>query len=192
MTCIVGFIDKGVTFLGGDSLASDSYNGNTILQKKVLKLRNSKNAIIGFSGSVRDLNLLQYAENLIDPRDEPNIDEKYLVTKFILNEISLFNTNGRNRIDKGINDNDSYFLLGYKDKLWKIDFNYAVSSVQRNYDAIGCGFEFALGSMYSTEGLSPVERIHKALQSASKFSVRCASPYYIINSENDEIIEFED
>jgi len=189
----VGLIDKGITYLGGDSLASSSYDGNTILQKKVFKLRNVKNAILGFSGSVRDLNILQYAENLIDSRDEPNIDEKYLVTKFIPNVISLFNTNGRNKIDKGINDNESYFLLGYEDKLWKIDFNYAVSSININYNAIGCGTDYALGSMYSTEilDLSPIERIYKALQSASKFSVRCAAPYYIINTKNDEIIEYE-
>jgi ATP-dependent protease HslVU (ClpYQ) peptidase subunit len=68
MTCIVGFVDKekGITYLGGDSLASDGWTGQIIKERKVFKLLDTSNAILGFSGSVRDLNLLQYAENLID------------------------------------------------------------------------------------------------------------------------------
>lgn len=150
--------------------------------------------IIGFSGSVRDLDLLTYAEKLIDKRDEPNIDHKYIVTKVIPNLINLFTNNSRNINDKGINGIESYFLLAYKDKMWLIESNYAVLDIVDNYNAIGSGVNFALGSLHTTEDmdLTPVEKIHMALQSASKFAVGVAPPFYIINTDNDEVIEFKD
>src|SRR3712207_8050051 len=85
MTCIVGFIDKknGVAYIGGDSCASNWIGKSNIEQKKVFKLKDTNNAIIGFSGSIRDLNILTYATGLIDKRDEPNIDDEYIITKLI-------------------------------------------------------------------------------------------------------------
>lgn len=186
MTAIIGFTDvkNGITYLGGDSYASSRYSGDTINQKKVFRLIDTENVILGFSGSVRDLNLLTYAENLIDKRDEPNIDEKYIVTKFVPNVIKLFNNNGRNELDKGIASSESYFLIGYKDKLWKIHFDYSVLNTINNYEAIGSGTDFALGSLFTTEDteLTPIERIHKALQSASRFATGVNAPYFIINT----------
>jgi ATP-dependent protease HslVU (ClpYQ) peptidase subunit len=194
MTCVVGLIDGDTTYLGADSCASGGWREQTLLHKKVFKLRDTQNAILGFSGTIRDLNLLQYAEDLIDKRDEPDIDHKYIVTKFIPNVIRLFNNNLRNSSDKGIGEFESYFLLGYKNKLWLIESNYSVFETKDNYQAIGCGTNYALGSLHSTNDtdLTPVERIHKALQAASKFSSGVSAPFYIINTENDEVIEFKD
>ena len=61
MTSIVGYIDRenGITYLGGDSLASNSYYKEVIKQRKVFKSNDSKNMIIGFSGALRDLDLLK-------------------------------------------------------------------------------------------------------------------------------------
>lgn len=194
MTCIVGIKDEktGIVYMGGDSLASNNYTENVINQRKVFKLNDTENAILGFSGMVRDLNLLRYAENLLDKRDEPNIDEKYIVTKFIPNVIRLFNDNGRNENHNGIQESESYFLLAYKDKLWKIEFNYAVLNTTNSYETIGSGYQYASGSLFTTEGseFTITERIHKALQSASKFAVGVAPPFYIINTGNDEVVEF--
>lgn len=194
MTCIIGLTENGVTWMGGDSLATSWYDGDVIQERKIFKLLDTSNAILGFSGSVRDLNILHYAENLIDKRDEPDIDHKYIVTKFIPSVSKLLGNNGRNISDKGINEFESYFLLAYKDKLWKIENNYAVLSHNNKYESIGCGCDYALGSLYSTEQskLTPVERIHMALQAASKFSVGVASPFYIINTKNDEVVEFKE
>ncbi len=194
MTCIVGLLDNGVTYIGGDSCASGGWREQILQQKKVFKLNDTPNAILGFSGTIRDLNLLQYAENLIDKRDEPDIDHKYIVTKFIPNVIKLFNNNLRNQTDNGISEFESYFLLGYKNKLWLIESNYAVFETTDNYQAIGSGVNYALGSLYTTENskLTPIERIHLALQAASKFSTGVSAPFYIINTDNDDVVEFKD
>lgn len=196
MTCIVGFTDKekSITYMGGDSCASNCFSKNIINQNKVFKIQDTKNAILGFSGSVRDLNLLRYATGLIDTRDEPNIDEKYLVTKFIPNIIDTMEKGSRCCTSNGQKDMDSYFLFAYKDKMWRISMDYSIMSVIENYDAIGSGCYYALGSIASTEAVNmkPIDRIHKALQVASKFARGVEAPFYIINTENDEVIKFDE
>lgn len=196
MTVIVGYVDQknGITYLGGDSLASNSCYKEVIKQRKVFKSNDSKNMIIGFSGSIRDLNLLAYAENLIDKRDEPNIDYKYMVTKFIPNVIQLFKNNDRNDNCRGVSEIESCFLVAYKDKMWTIESDYSVKEVITDYNAIGSGMYYALGSLKTTENmdLTPIEKIHLALQAASEFTPGVAPPFYIINTANDDVIEFKD
>jgi ATP-dependent protease HslVU (ClpYQ) peptidase subunit len=193
MTCIVGFIDGDKTYIGVDSLGSNGYSKTVRKDKKVFKLQDTPNALIGYTSSFRMGQLLMYANNLIDKRDEPNIDHKYIVKTFIPNIISLFENGGYSRTNNG-EKSGGIFLLAYKDKLYKIESDYQVGESTDNYDACGCGDDYALGSLFTTENtnLSPIERIHKALQAASKFSCGVAPPYYIMNTVNDEVIEFKD
>jgi ATP-dependent protease HslVU (ClpYQ) peptidase subunit len=191
MTCIVGVTDGKTTWIGGDSLGSNSFSKIVRRDKKVFKLQDTPNAIIGYTSSFRMGQLLMYANNLIDKRDEPDIDHKYLVKTFIPNLIQLFENGGYSRTYSGEKEGGE-FLFAYKDKLYKIQSDFQVGESFDNYDACGSGEYFALGSLATTEGsdLTPVERIHKALQAASKFSTGVSAPYYIINTDKDEIVEF--
>jgi ATP-dependent protease HslVU (ClpYQ) peptidase subunit len=193
MTCVVGLIDGDTTYLGADSCGSNGYYKVTRIDKKVFKLKDTPNAILGYTSSFRMGQLLMYATGLIDKRDEPNINHEYLVTKFIPNVIKLFKDGGYSQNDKG-EETGGTFLLGYKHRLFKIESDYQVGMSVDNYDACGCGQDYALGSLHSTNGtnLTTIERIHKALQAASKFSEGVSAPFYIINTENDEVIEFKD
>lgn len=195
MTCIVGLIDKenGITYIGGDSCASTWASKITLEQRKVFKLKDTDNALMGFSGTVRDLDLIRYATGLIDTRDEPNIDHEYVVTNVIPKLSNLMDVGNRNYSNSGQKEIDSLLLLAYKDKLWKIESNYAVVSSSDNFSAIGSGFQYALGSLESTKGLdiSPAKRIQMALGVASKFGIGVAPPFYIMNTKNDEVIEIK-
>jgi hypothetical protein len=197
MTCIVGLFDEkeNCVYIGGDSLGSNLYSKTVRLDRKVFKLKNTPNAILGYTSSYRMGQLLMYATDLIDELaiQKDKIDHEYLVTKFIPNIIKLFESGGYAKIDKGEKEGGE-FLFAYKNKLYKIESDFQVGMSSDNYDACGCGEQFALGSLSTTEGteLSTVERIHKALQAASKFSCGVASPYYIINTKNDEVIEFKE
>jgi ATP-dependent protease HslVU (ClpYQ) peptidase subunit len=184
MTCIVGLVHNGITYIGGDSLGSNGYSKTVRLDKKVFKLKDSENAILGYTSSFRMGQLLMYAKGLIDSRDEPNIDHEYLVTKFIPNVIRLFEDGEKT---------GGHFLLGYKDKLYKIESVYQVGEPIKQYDACGSGEYFALGSLYTTEGLglTPEERIHTALLAASEFGEGVQSPFYILNTSDNEITKYE-
>lgn len=159
----------------------------------MFKLKDTPNAILGYTSSFRMGQLLTYSTELIDKRDEPNINHEYIVTKFIPNVIKLFEDNGYGTNKSGEKEG-GVFLLAYKDKLWKVENDYQVGELFDNYDACGSGEDFALGSLKTTEdmNLSPMERIHLALQSASKFSVGVQPPFYIINTKDDKVIEFKD
>lgn len=192
MTCIVGLVHNGITYIGGDSLGSNGYSKTVRLDKKVFKLKDTENAILGYTSSFRMGQLLMYAKGLIDSRDEPNIDHEYLVTKFIPNVIRLFEDGGYNRNNSG-EKTGGHFLLGYKDKLYKIESDYQVGESINQYDACGSGEEFALGSLHSTQdlGLKPEDRIHYALLAASEFSIGVQAPFYILNTSNNEITKYE-
>jgi ATP-dependent protease HslVU (ClpYQ) peptidase subunit len=190
MTCIVGLVYEGVTYIGGDSLGSNTYSKTVRADRKVFRLKDSDKAVLGFTTSYRMGQLLMYAKGLIDSRDEPNIDHEYLVTKFIPNIINLFENGGYSRNNSGEKSGGT-FLLGYNDKLYTIYNDYQVAESVDGYVACGCGEDFALGSLHSTEGLNltPEERIHIALKSASKFSTGVQAPYYIINTSNEKTEE---
>lgn len=192
MTCIVGLVDNGITYIGGDSLGSNGYTKTVRRDKKIFKLKDTPNAILGYTSSFRMGQLLMYATGLIDKRDEPNIDHEYLVTKFIPNVIKLFEEGGYSRNNSG-EKYGGVFLLGYKDKLFKIESDFQVGETICNYDACGSGEDFALGSLHTTEGLglSPEERIYTALKAASQFSVGVSAPYYIINTDDGKVTTYE-
>lgn len=193
MTCIVGLVENGVVYIGGDSLGSNGYFKTVRKDKKVFKLKDTDNAIAGYTSSFRMGQLLMYGSGLIDSRDEPDIDHEYLVTKFIPKLTSLFENGGYGKNNSGSKSGGT-FLLGYKDKLYQIQSDYQVGEPSLGYDACGSGEDFALGSLHSTErsGLSPEERIHKALQAATEFSVGVGAPFYIVNTANEKVIEFKE
>lgn len=193
MTCIVGLVHEGVTYIGADSLGSNTYVKTIREDKKVFKLKDTSNAVLGYTSSYRMGQLLMYKKGLIDSRDEPDIDHEYLVTKFIPNIITLFEDSGFGKSESGEKSGGT-FLLGYKDKLYKIHDDYQVEEPFYNFEACGSGEEVALGSLHTTKNydLSPEDRILQALRSASEFSVGVQAPFYIMNTANSDVSEYGD
>lgn len=194
MTCIVGLVHKGVTYIGGDSLGSNGHSKTVRADKKVFHMKDINNAVIGYTSSFRMGQLLMYGTGLIDSRDafQDKINHEYLVTKFIPNVIGLFEDGGYSKKDNG-KKIGGCFLFGYKDKLYQVESDFQVGEPILGYDACGSGEEFALGSLHSTEGQieDPITRVHMALKAASQFSVGCAPPYYILNTKNNEVVKFD-
>lgn len=194
MTCIVGLVHEGITYIGGDSLGSNGFSKTVRNDKKIFKLKDTNNSLIGYTSSFRMGQLLMYKSGLIDSRDEKDnlINHEYLVTKFIPNVITLFEGGGYSTIKNGEKEGGE-FLLGCKDKLYKIECDYQVGEPVSKYDACGSGEYFALGSLYSTDGtnLTPEERLEKALRAASEFSTGVSAPYYIMNTLDDKVIYIE-
>ena len=66
MTCIVGFTENDITWIGGDSFGSNGYSGQVYKNKKVFKMKDNKNIIAGYTTSFRMGQILQYSTNLFD------------------------------------------------------------------------------------------------------------------------------
>ena len=90
--------------------------------------------------------------------------------------------------DKGIGagDRGGDFLIGYEGRLFYLMEDYQIAEVRHGYNACGCGDFFALGSLYSTEGiLKPKERILIALGAAQEFSAGVGKPFTIVKLEGE-------
>lgn len=190
MTCIVGLLDNGKAYMGADSLCSNGYTGKVNKNKKLFKLSNQKDILVGYTSSFRMGQLLQYSTGLFDELSllKNEVDEKYMVNNFIPNVKKLFKDGGYDKNDQGGN-----FLVTFKDKLYEVQCDYSILEPSNGFASVGCGEDFALASLETTKDLemNPIDRIKKALECAEKYSVGVGRPFYIINSEDDEVIEIK-
>ena len=183
MTCIVGLVEDGVVYMGGDSAAVGGLSIETRADPKVFA---RDGVIVGYTSSFRMGQLLQYALQIPEQSARQN-DIAYLVTTFADAVRALYRDRGfmgkaNEREDGGT------FLLGYRGSLYKIGDDFQIGRVAHPYDAVGCGGDIALGALYATAGcgLAPERRIRLALEAACEFSAGVRAPFYVTSlpSEN--------
>ena len=176
MTCIVGMIDKDNTvYIGGDGLASF---GSSTVPLKNPKVFQRGNLVVGTAGAARSSQVLHYNLKIPELDRElyayicgPLIDA---IRECLKDKDCLEYKDGREKAAGG-----SLFLMGYGPCLFLVDNNFGIHFPARDYEAIGSGEEFALGSLFSTGELEPLERISKALKAASKYCSSVGPPFTI-------------
>jgi len=138
--------------------------------------------------------LLQCALNLFNKDEIINngIDFEYLICNFIPKIQKLFSEGGFETTEKGQKETGE-FLLAIKENLYRIQSDYSILQTVDNYNACGIGTKYALGALKAIENMdfTPIERIHIALISAAKFAVGVSAPFYIVNTDNNDIIKFD-
>ncbi|MFA5599540.1 MAG: hypothetical protein WDA06_02980 [Phenylobacterium sp.] len=183
MTCIAGYIENNVVYIGGDSAGvSGSYTHHR-KDQKVFELLDGE-IVIGFTSSFRMGQLLRY--ELKVPERSPGItDMEYMVSHFIKAVRQCFHAGGwlekQNNMDQG-----GVFLVGYRGHLYYIDADFQVGESIFPFDACGSGKELAIGALnvlHNVEDLSPEKKVIKALETAERFSGRVKSPFIIKNTK---------
>jgi ATP-dependent protease HslVU (ClpYQ) peptidase subunit len=178
LTCIVGLVQDGVVYIGGDSAGVAGMDIKVRLDPKVFIV--DKRFIIGYTDSFRMGQLLRFS--LKPPRQKPRVDDyEYMCTGFI-NAVRRCFTNGGYIKKQEERERGGSFLVGYRGRLYEIASDFQVGINADSYSAIGCGEDYAHGSLFATEhsGLSPEERIRLALEAASHFSAGVHPPFVII------------
>jgi len=192
LTCIIGYLDavNDCVWMGGDSLGSNSSTKEVNSQPKVFRNEIFKNVIMGSTSTFRHIDLLKYADSLFNEADfykGTNLDHKYMVTKFIPNLITLFENGikSENATNKGAN-----FIIGAKNKLFEVQPDYSILEPSDGYTSVGCGYNLAMGSLYSTKKLDiPIkDKIRIALEAAEHVSCGVQRPFKIINTKDEEEI----
>jgi ATP-dependent protease HslVU (ClpYQ) peptidase subunit len=173
MTCIVGLVENGKVYMGGDSAGVTGFNLRIRTDPKVFL---NELFLIGYTSSFRMGQLLRFKFKPPYHKPEINIDE-YMMTDFIDSVRQCFKDNGYTEINNN-RETAGTFLVGYKGRLFIIDSDYQVGESANYFDAVGCGEDFALGSLNSTRG-NPKERIQKALETAEKFCCGVRGPFII-------------
>ncbi len=183
MTCIVGWIEDNKVTMGGDSAASKGYE---IQIRTAPKVFIKDNMIFGFTTSFRMRQLIQYSLKI--PEQSQKIgDYEYLCSTFIDALIKCLERGKFAEVDNNVIKGGT-FLLGYKGSLYCISRDFQVGKSSKNFDACGCGKDYALGALEATKDIkiSSSIRIRKALEVASEFSGAVAAPFNILELKGDK------
>lgn len=191
MSMIIGIKDKGVVYLGVDSQRVRSrikvYDFNES-NCGIWKDENLPNGLIATVGEKRDRDIINTAK--IIPEKDTKIDFSFVVREFTQNIIKELIEFKRIKPDDGITMK-SRFMIAQEDKLFLVDFDAAVIEIEDFY-AISDADEVAMGSLHSTVGEDPKERIIKAFRAAAKTNLYVGFPILLIDTKDmkQEIINF--
>lgn len=174
MTCIVGLVDGDRVWMGGDSAG---VSGLDITVRADTKVFRNGDMLIGFTNSFRMGQLLAY--KLAPPQHERDQDVfRYMVVDFVDAVRACLKDGGYAQRSNDV-ESGGTFLVAYEGRLFSVQSDYQVGEAVRGYHAIGCGADYALGSLASTVGLPAEERVRKALECAELFSGGVRSPFNI-------------
>lgn len=177
MTCIVGWVEDGKVHMGGDSAGVGGYALRLRADEKVFI---NENMIFGFTSSFRMGQLLRFSFKPPEQSVKEKDDYKYMCTSFIdevarVLEKKKYATIDSNELVIGT------FLVGYRGNLYRVESDLQVGVNRFNYDACGCGENYALGSLHAMAeyDFTPEQRVEKALEIAHEFSAGVRPPFVI-------------
>lgn len=181
MTCIVGIVDteKNNVVIGGDSAASNGAGVFIITDSKVFK---NSEFIFGCTSSFRMIQLLKYS---FKPPKVKNKDiYKYMCTDFINGVRKCFTDGGYIQRDTDGSELGGFFLVGYKNRLFKVEQDFHVSENLNGVNAVGCGGNYALGSLLTCidTNMSSNEKVLKSLEVAEFLSEGVRGPFVLMNT----------
>jgi ATP-dependent protease HslVU (ClpYQ) peptidase subunit len=170
VTCIVGIVDDGVIYIGGDRGASD---GSAIVSLATPKVYIRDEWIFGYAGSLGIGQIMQIINIPILEED----DDPFIILRMDI--VDAFKA----MIDaQGITlneDNDTDILIGCRGRLFEFSpSDWSVAEIKQT--AIGSGGNFALGSLHTSIDADPIDRIGIALGAAITYSPSCQGPIDIL------------
>lgn len=179
MTCVIVIKEGGTVYMGADSAGSDLYTIRTRIDPKVHKVGPF---MFGFTTSFRMGQLL--AHSFAAPDRDPRISvEKFMSTSFVDAVRACLKAGGyagkSNEVESG-----GTFLVAYEGRAFTVYDDYQVAESALPYEAVGCGTDMAMGSLFTTQGgsMAPGARIELALRAAEAFSCGVRGPFVQMTS----------
>jgi len=177
MTCIVGIAENGNTYIGADSFCSNLHGGYILATPKVFRVGDF---LMASAGTLRDLQLLEHTFSPPKQYRDQGIME-FMCTSFVSAVRTLVDMAGALVVEDGQEGMMSEFVIGYDGQLFKIQSDFSVLHVAEPYIASGSGWSFAVGSLHSTVGLPPTDRIAKALEAAAYYDPFVRPPFTLMS-----------
>lgn len=174
MTCIVGVVDKGSVYIGGDSAGVAGWD--LVIRRDAKVFRNGP-FLFGFTSSFRMGQLLRYA--FTPPEHPADMDvDRYLSTAFVDAVRECLKAGGYAKKDNE-KEEGGVFLLGYRGRLLHIGSDYQVGEAFDGYDACGCGDSVARGALFAGARLRPEMRLRTALLAAERWNNGVRGPFIV-------------
>lgn len=190
MSVVVAIKDGGKIYLGSDSQVT-RWGTRTTLRNpnnyKLWKVIGVDNCLMGHVGMLRDANIVRLMDRLVTEYSvyKNYIDYEYVVKEIVPAIVNELKTYGMVKDDKFIDMLDSEFIFAFKDQLYVIGRDRSVIEVN-DYVAIGSGEDQAVGSLLSTEGQDPKERIVKAIKASAVCDIYVDYPIILTDTETTE------
>lgn len=178
MTCIVGVQQDGEVYIGGDSAGVGGYDITIRADQKVF--RNGP-FVMGFTTSFRMGQLLRYA--FTPPQITEKDLDKYMAVEFV-NAVRQCLKDGGYLTNNSGNEEGGTFLVGVQGQLYSIHNDFQIGRSRDGYLAVGCGDDYALGSLFSSSGQDAKSRVRLALNAASHHSAGVVGPYTILKTKD--------
>ena len=178
MTCIIGIHEKGTNYIAGDSACvpvNRDYSDLMVRRdKKVFAKR--ERFLIGVSGCPRTRQLIHHAMEI--PKIDEYIDiERYMATDFVMALDSALQE-GKLPKPNSLAFHGAILCIRGKD-IMTILGDYQVEFVDGDFAALGSGGGVAEGSLWSTKGRNPLDRISIAMKAAEYFCQDVAGPFHV-------------
>jgi len=181
MTCIVGIVDKKskTVIIGGDSASS---GGSNIFVRTDPKVFKNGDFIFGCTSSWRMMQLLRFSFKQPEIKTEDIYE--YMCTDFIGEVRRCFAAGGYLQKDDDGQERGGFFLVGYKNRLFRVEGDFQVGENLNGTDAVGCGDNFALGALYSLlkTDYSAEEKALKALEAAEFLALGVRRPFTLMRT----------
>ncbi|MBZ9973481.1 hypothetical protein LB517_28020 [Mesorhizobium sp. BR1-1-12] len=158
MTCLAAIIHDGRIYMGADSAAS---TGDAIEVRTNRKVFRNGAYVIGFTGSFRVGQLLQYATL-------PDVEGDVLA--HLVNAVVPL-------LIKLAGKETDELLIGCAGRLFKVSSDYSVAEYA-SYAAAGTGEPYALGKLHGSLG-APEQRVVAALEAAQAHCSGVRAPFVV-------------
>lgn len=173
MTCIVGVLHEGRAYIGGDSAGVADL---AITRRGDSKVFTVGPYVMGFTSSFRMGQLLRYSLK-VTPPPARGVD-RFMCTTFIDAVRKCLHVGGFAKDEDNVEEGGT-FLVGVPGRLYCIDSDFQFGWSLDDYLSVGCGEEYALGSLHTTTGLAPKIRVKAALGAAAHHSAGVVGPFVI-------------
>lgn len=181
MTCIVGVETAEGVLLGADSWSDNGWSGGRRADEKLFAVGPY---VIGFTTSYRMGQLLRYRLALPAPLRVQEISDAdllaFMATDFVDAIRVIFKDGGWGEREKE-QEKGGEFLVALGGRLFSILSDHQVMRSAHGYQAVGSGYQLALGSFATSEplGWEPVERVGAALAAADRHCGGVNGPFLV-------------
>lgn len=178
MTCIVALRAEGRVYMGADSCSASGYEARELA---IPKMQRSGKYILAITGYLRALQVIAYGCQLPEPklcRSQAAADKHMYALANCIRDAMIEEKYAD--IEHSKAEYDSWAMLAWGAHCYLVQGNFQFIEHRGEYEAMGSGSDYALGSLHSSGKLKPRQRIRQALAAAAYFQPGCVKPPFRI------------
>ena len=190
MSVVVAIKEGNKVYIGADSQVTKGGTRTTLKNPnnyKVWRVEGAPHCLMAQVGAFRDSCIVRCMDRLVTDYNiyRDHICYEFVVKKIVPDIVEELKRYGMLRDEKYVECLDSEFVFAYKDQLYVIGRDKSVIEVD-DYVALGSGEDQAIGSLLSTDGEEPRERIVKAIKASAAADIYVDYPIILTDTECGE------